>query len=356
VDRHSTGITSRFIILALFLSVCAVVLLLIARPFVPALVWALTLAVMLRPLQRRMLVRTGSRSLSVIVTLIVAGLLVVVPVVIVTGILLNELAYDVATYQNLVSASGFAELKQSYPGIAVILDRIENWIDFPQFLQIFTTNAKQWGGALVEGSASSFIVLLLTYYFLFYFLRDTDALIVGLQKLVPLPPAEFTQITTRTVQTVFASVYATVAVAAIQGFLGGLMFWILGLPSPALWGVVMGLLAIVPFLGAFVIWGPAAVGLALNGDWSSAAILTAWGMIVVGLIDNVLYPVLVGKRLSLHPVASFIAIVGGVLWFGAHGIVLGPLAMAAGLVVLELLQERPVSADEAPADERTTQR
>lgn len=325
------------------------VLFLIARPFVPALVWALTLAVMLRPLQRRLLDRTGSRSLSVIITLIVAGLLVVVPVVIVTSILLGELAQDVATYQNLVSASGFAELKQNYPSIAIIVDRIDNWIDFPQFLHILTAKTQQWGGALVEGSASSFVVLLLTYYFLFYFLRDTDALILGLQKLVPLPRTEFAQITKRTVQTVFASVYATVAVAAIQGFLGGLMFWILGLPSPALWGVVMGLLAIVPFLGAFVIWGPAAVSLALNGDWSSAIVLTAWGTIVVGLIDNVLYPVLVGKRLSLHPMASFIAIVGGVLLFGSHGIVLGPLAMAAGQVALQLLQARPVPTDEGTA-------
>jgi predicted PurR-regulated permease PerM len=338
------AISARVVILAVLLLACGVVLLFVAKPFLPSLVWALTLAVMLGPMQRKLLTATGSRALSLGITLIAAGCLVIIPVVLVTGILLNELAYDMATYQDLITASGFAELKQNYPGLAVILDRIDQWIDFPQFLQILTAQAKEWGGALVEGSASSFIVLLLTYYFLFYFLRDADALLAGLRKLVPLPEAEFTEITMRTVQTVFASVYATVAVAAIQGLLGGLMFWVLDLPSPALWGVVMGLLAIIPFLGAFVIWGPAAVGLALNGDWGSAIVLSAWGMIVVGLIDNVLYPIIVGRRLSLHPMVSFIAIVGGVLLFGAHGIVLGPLAMAAGLVVLQLLQTPSLSA------------
>jgi predicted PurR-regulated permease PerM len=102
------------------------------------------------------------------------------------------------------------------------------------------------------------------------------------------------------------------------------------------WGVVMGLLAVVPMLGAFVIWVPAAVYLAVSGDWGKALILTAWGTIVVGLIDNLLYPILVKDQLRVHTVPAFISIVGGLILFGASGILLGPLIVTVTMFLMEL--------------------
>ncbi|MER9358587.1 AI-2E family transporter [Mesorhizobium sp. M0500] len=129
-------------------------------------------------------------------------------------------------------------------------------------------------------------------------------------------------------------------VAAVQGTLAGLMFWWLGLPTPIFWGLVMGLLAIVPVLGAFVIWVPAAVYLALQGAWASAAILTVWGGVIVGGIDNLLYPMLVGNRLRLHTVVAFIGAVGGIVLFGASGLVLGPAVIAITISLIDVLKTR----------------
>jgi predicted PurR-regulated permease PerM len=224
--------------------------------------------------------------------------------------------------------------------MAGLLDSVDRWLDIPQLLQILTEQLGRWSGQLVQGSASGIATLLLTFYFLFYFLRDKDQVLGAIERLAPLTAEEFAGFTGRTVQTVFASVYGTVAVAALQGLLGGLMFWFLDLPSPAFWGVIMGLLAIVPFLGAFVVWVPASIGLALGGQWTAAIVLAIWGTVVVGLIDNIVYPILVGKRLSLHPVVSFIAIVGGLLLFGAHGIVLGPLVVAIAQSLIEVWRGR----------------
>jgi predicted PurR-regulated permease PerM len=137
-----------------------------------------------------------------------------------------------------------------------------------------------------------------------------------------------------------ATLYGTVAVAAVQGTLGGLIFWWLGLPTPLLWGLVMGLLAIIPVLGAFVIWVPAAIFLALDGSWGKALILTGWGAVVIGGIDNLLYPMLVGDRLRLHTIPAFVAIVGGLILFGPSGLLLGPLAVTATVFFLELWQVR----------------
>lgn len=329
-----------FLVLTGAIIVCMVVLYLLARPFLAALVWSLTLAVLFAPLEGWLRVKSKSPAVSVTCTLLIAGIVVVIPVVTVASALMNEIVHGAGTYGSLLSSGGLEVLRQSYPRMAGLLDSLDNWLDLPQLLQIMTEQLGRWSGQLVQGSASGIATLLLTFYFLFYFLRDKDRALGAIERLAPLTAKEFAEFTGRTVQTVFASVYATAAVAALQGLLGGLMFWFLDLPSPAFWGVIMGLLAIVPFLGAFVVWVPASIGLALGGQWTAAIVLAVWGTVVVGLIDNIIYPILVGKRLSLHPMVSFIAIVGGLLLFGAHGIVLGPLVVAVAESLIEIWRGR----------------
>lgn len=332
--------TASLVLLSGAMAGCLVLLALIAWPFVAALVWAMTLAVMFAPLDRRLRARTGSPAMAAALTLLLAGVVVVIPVVLVSVTLMDEIIRGAGTYGNVLSEPGLAALRQGNPRLGLLLDRLDQWVELPQLLHEATVQLGRWSAQVVQGSAAGLINLLLTFYFLFYLLRDRDKALAALARNLPLSRSEFGGIVGRTVETVFASVYVTAAVAALQGFLGGLMFWVLGLPSPAFWGVVMGLLAIVPFLGAFVIWVPAAIGLALAGHWGPALVLALWGTLVVGLIDNLVYPILVGKRLSLHPMLSFIAIVGGVLVFGAHGIVLGPLVVAVAQALLEIWRTR----------------
>jgi predicted PurR-regulated permease PerM len=103
---------------------------------------------------------------------------------------------------------------------------------------------------------------------------------------------------------------------------------------------VMGLLGIVPVLGAFVVWIPAAIFLTLDGSWGKALILTGWGTAIVGTIDNVLYPMLVGRRLKLHSVLAFISLVGGLILFGPAGFILGPLVVAITMLLLDIGRAR----------------
>lgn len=142
-----------------------------------------------------------------------------------------------------------------------------------------------------------------------------------------------------------ATVLGLAAVAALQGVLGGVMFWWLEFPAALFWGVMMALFAVVPFLGAFVIWAPAAVFLVLAGDFTSAAVLTVWGTIVVGLVDNVVYPILVGNRLMLHTIPLFIAIAGGLLLLGAPRVVLGPIVVSVSLALMEIWRQRMTSSE-----------
>ena len=187
-----------------------------------------------------------------------------------------------------------------------------------------------------QGSVLRLIGVVMTFYIFFYFLRDRSAALESLRSLSPLSAADMNRMFNDVSDTVHATLYGTFAVAVVQGTLGGLMFWWLGLPTPLLWGIVMGLLAVVPVLGAFVIWIPAALFLVLEGSGGKALLLTLWGAIVIGGIDILLYPMWVGKRLKMHTVLAFISIVGGLIVFGPSGLILGPVVFTVTRFLLEI--------------------
>jgi predicted PurR-regulated permease PerM len=312
----------------------------IALPFLPALVWSLTLAVLSAPLERWLRERVGLPSLSVTLTIALVAAVVVAPVVLVASALLTEQVASMGSIIDLTSAQHWQELGRRHHWLRPVVNWMTTHLEIEQVLQSFATRLGDWSTSVVQGSVATVGTLLLTFYFLFFLLRDRERIVAAMRRTFPLSEAEFGTLMDGLVRTIFASVYGPVAVAALQGVLSGLMFWWLGLPSPVFWGVVMGLLAIVPFLGAFVVWLPVAIGLALNGQLLSAAILTIWGTVVVGLIDNIVYPILVGRQLAMHSMLSFIAIVGGLILFGAYGIVLGPMIVAGSLILVEIWRSR----------------
>jgi predicted PurR-regulated permease PerM len=178
---------------------------------------------------------------------------------------------------------------------------------------------------------------------LFYFLRDARPALATLRQYSPLSEGETDHVFTEVVAMIYATVYGTLVVAAVQGCLGGLMFWWLGVPAPVLWALVMALLSLFPMAGSFVVWFPTAVVFALQGEWTRALILVVWGAAVIGLIDNLLYPLLVGHEMRLHTLLVFFAIVGGILVIGASGIILGPVLLAVTVTLLDVWRARTVA-------------
>ena len=165
-------------------------------------------------------------------------------------------------------------------------------------------------------------------------------MLATVERYLPLAPAELQEVYKATEDTVHATVYGTLGVALVQGTLGGLVFWWLDLPAPMLWGAVMGVLSVLPVLGAALVWAPVAGALALQGQWGDALILTAFGAIVIGLVDNLIYPLIVKDRIRLHAVPVFIAVIGGLVAFGASGVVLGPLLLAVTDALVKLWRQR----------------
>ena len=321
----------------------------LAVPFLPALAWAVALAVLFAPLQRRLESRLKRPALAAIISVLIIGVIVVVPVTFLGQRLVMQAAQGAELVEAKVKSGEWRRALDAQPQFAPIADVIEQQIDLPGTLKTFATWLSTAAGSIVKGSVFQLIGFCLTFYLLFFFLRDSRAILQSLRSLSPLSDTEMDRLFGRIGDTIHATVYGTLAVAAMQGFLGGLMFWWLGLSAPLLWGVVMALLAVVPLLGAFIVWLPAAIYLALEGNWGHALILTAWGMFVVGTIDNLLRPILVGNRLKLHTVLAFMSVVGGLMLFGPAGLILGPVTLTTTLVLLEIWRSRMGSAAEPAA-------
>lgn len=324
----------------------------IVAPFVPAMAGALALAVLFAPLHRRLERRLGAGNLATTTTVLVVALIVVVPVLVVASHLINELGRGAGSIQAMVESGSWRATFDKHP----LLAPVGHWLDRQVDLVAVVGPVAGWltstGTSLVKGSMVQAISVVLVFYMLFYMLRDRAVAMQSLRSLSPLSPQDMGRLFSDVTDTVHATVYGTLVMSAVQGALGGLMFWWLGLPEPLVWGVVMGLLAVVPVLGAFVVWVPAALFLALDGHVGSALLLAAWGAIVVGGIDNLLYPMLVGNRLKMHTLVAFVSIVGGLIIFGPAGLILGPVVFTVTRLLLEVWRrpttEAPTSAP-APA-------
>jgi predicted PurR-regulated permease PerM len=309
---------------------------LLALPFLSALTWALVLAVLCASAHRAVEVKLRRPNLSATISVLLVALIVVVPATFVVERLISEAAKGATVIQAQVERGVWRSAIDAHPWIAPIDKWIEQQIDLPAIFGNVASWLTNTGASFVRGSVVQLLGVVFTFYLLFYFLRDRRLALETLRTLSPLSQVEMDRLFTQLADTVHATIYGTVVVAGVQGTLGGLMFWWLGLPTPLLWGLVMALLAVVPVLGAFIVWIPASIFLALDGSWEKAIILVSWGALVVGTIDNLLYPMLVGNRLKLHTVPAFISLVGGLTVFGPAGIVLGPMAVTTTMMLLKI--------------------
>lgn len=313
----------------------------LVNPFVPAIIWALVLAVLAHPLHECILARLKKwPSISAALAVIVITLAIALPATVLVRQVGSEAVASIATARKFVDTDRWKLAIERFPWLAPVREWIEREVDLDaQVHQATGVVIKGWPRVLLRGMDIA-ITALITLFLLFYFVRDKYRILRVLEQLVPLSPRENEQVRNNIRDTLRAVLVGTLAVAVVQGSLGGVMFWWLGLPSPILWGVVMAILAILPLFGAALIWVPAAASLAINGEWDKALLLTAWGTLVVGLIDNLLYPLLVKNRLRIHTVPVFISVLGGVFAFGATGFVLGPLVLAVAMALIDIWRRR----------------
>lgn len=313
---------------------------LMLRPFIGVLEWAIVLVIILYPVHRRLTHRIKSRSLSALISCLLVLVVVVLPLTLLTIAVGQELSKVIPNLP--------AQISQLMSTQTPLLGRISAW--FQTRLGMDTLRTQEflveqlqrsgefllgfsWSllGNIVSGIVKSFFVLF-TMYYLF---RDGDEIVKRLPSALPLSTEQGEALIARIQAVVSASVYGVVTIAILQGLLGGVAFWILGIPSPILWAVLMTFLCMIPLAGSFLVWLPLSIYLMATGHWTKAVLLILWGALVVSTVDNFLRPKLLRNQTKLHELFVFFSVLGGISLFGLLGIVLGPVVLAITIGLLQ---------------------
>jgi predicted PurR-regulated permease PerM len=322
----------------------------ILLPFASALIWAVALAIVARPLHRRLEAKVRNRNLCAAIVVVVLTLALVLPVAFVAEQIISQGADVVRTLRSPEGrAKVFAPIT-THPRGAQAIQWLQQHVKLDEQAQTVFGTAGSAVPAAFLGSLGGLAQLAIALFTTFFLLRDVDYFLEALRCLVPLSGTDTAEVLSRVQRTIDASVRGRLLIALIQGALGGLMFWFLGLPAPVLWGAVMAFFALVPMLGAFIVWMPATLFLLAAGHPAKAAILAGWGVLVIGTADNFLYPILVGKNLRMHTLAIFFSVLGGVAAFGASGLVMGPVVFAVADALIEIWGRR--GGDRPSAEQR----
>jgi predicted PurR-regulated permease PerM len=318
---------------------------LVFEPFLTPLIWAVVLVVFFRRLHAAVRRRIASPNLAALASTLAVTLIFIVPMFLVLSLVANQ---AIGATQRLVEewrhGMGWRSLFAWVESVP--LHSLPSEVKLEDLREIAAQNLRQWGLRIAERGATlaqnvlgvtvNVLVALIASFYLF---RDGAALMRLVRDVAPLEADYRERLLAITENVLFASVLSSFAVAAVQGTLGGIAFWIVGIPAPILWGMLMMLAAFIPFVGAALIWGPAAIYFLFSGEYMSAGILTFAGIFVVGTVDNILRPILISGRVELNGLLVLISVVGGISAFGLLGIVLGPVLIAVAVAVLEAERE-----------------
>ncbi len=343
----STKNRAAFVFLLGLIAVALCFCYVLIAPFLRPIVFSTVLAILFFPLHSRIARRARNRNLSAFLSTCVVVLFIILS----TAFLGRALATGLRDiYQSLNSSGDGSEGLSPY--LIHLLDRTVELASrylpiSASDLQTATLNQAEKGVAallsMTAGAVGSFTVLLANalaaFFILFFFFRDGKAMLRRTAVLLPLHSDQTRRLFARVNDTLNATVYGTLTMAALQGALTGIAFWLLGITSPVLWAIVTSLCALLPMVGTSIVLLPAISMLIFNGHWIKGLILLAWGFGIVHPVDNLLRPQLIGNRTRLSTLFVFFALLGGLKAFGGLGIFIGPIILAVTLALFKFLRE-----------------
>ena len=307
-------------------------------PFYGAILWAIVFATVFAPAHRRVLASVRhSPNLAALMTLLLIVTIVLLPLTLTAMSLVQETTslYEKIEKGELDFGGFLSQLINALPAWAS--DLLARWgISDLGDVQTRVSSALKEGSqflatqvlAIGQGTAHIVISFFLMLYLLFFFLRDGSQLAQRLKDAIPLRPEQKRALFSKFTIVIRAMFKGTILVAVLQGVLGGIIFWFLGVPAAVLWGVVMAFLSLLPAVGAALIWLPVALYFVATGAVWQGLALIAYGTLVIGLVDNLLRPILIGMDTKLPDYVVLISTLGGIAIFGLNGLVIGPVIAA----------------------------
>lgn len=319
----------------------------IAKPFLQPIISALVLAIAFHPVHIRLHKRIRNANLAALVSTLLVILVIIVPALLIGLAITRELT---DTYKTLSERS--AEEGGWTPFIMHLLERPLAWVgkyvDLSEFdlRNALLGRLREISGFLVNfargmvGNLTSLILnAVIAFFTLFFLFREGNHTRRRLAAAIPLTHEQIEKLFTDISRTITASIYGSLAVALAQGSLTSLAFWVLGLPSPILWGVVTAIFSLIPMVGSGIVWLPAALLLMLSGSYGKGIFLIIFGAAVIGTVDNFIRPYVMSEQADLPTLLLFFALFGGVQEFGIIGLFVGPIVLAVTLSVWKMLRD-----------------
>jgi predicted PurR-regulated permease PerM len=306
------------------------------KPFLAPLAWAAVLSIVFYPLFERLASRWSAGWSAATVTLM-ATLMVVAPLLVVCTLFVREAVQASSLVQSAFESRGADWMQAAVDVIhkrIPIVQRVDIAVlagDAAHRLALF---AAAQSGIAARNIGRFVLDLIIALFATFFLLRDSPILMHAVRRILPMDAESREALLSQIRQLVSVSVTASLLVAAVQGILGGVVFALVGIRAPVFWGVVMTFLCLLP-LGAWLIWLPAAILLALDGEVGRAAIVATLGFGVVSAVDNVLRPALLSGGTQMNGLVILVALLGGISAFGVIGVVLGPIVLAATIALLK---------------------
>ena len=322
-------------------------------PYYSAVLWGVILALIFYPVQQWLLrVLRGRRNIAAFLSVLMCICLVILPTLLIFGLLAQE---GNSVYQRL-STREFDLNTYITRILAALPDSLEEWMvrfelgtfaewrtritgGILQGSQIFASRLVSLGQNTLQFIISFGIMI----YLLFFLFRDGDELGEKIRQAIPLSEDYKNQFVEKFAAVIRATVKGNIIIALIQGAIGGITFWLLGIEAALLWGVMMTIFSLLPVVGASLIWAPVAVWFIVNGMWLQAFTLIFVGVLVIGLIDNLLRPPLVGKGTRMPDFVVLISTIGGISLVGINGFVVGPMIAAMFIAAWSLLAQEQSS-------------
>jgi predicted PurR-regulated permease PerM len=320
-------------------------------PFYGAILWATVIAILFAPLHRRLSRSVGKRrNLAALATLAIIVVMVIVPLTLIAALLLEETSSVYARIRSGELSFGryFQQIFDALPPWATsVMDRFglthleavqeRMSAGLMKSSEFLARRAIDIGQNTFDFIVSLFVML----YLLFFLLRDGDELTRRIKQAVPLRAEQQRALFGKFIIVIRATVKGNIVVAVLQGALGGLIFWFLGIHAPVLWAALMALLSLLPAVGAGLVWLPVAIYLLATGALWQGVLLIAYGVLVIGLVDNVVRPVLVGKDTEMPDYVVLVSTLGGIAIFGLNGFVIGPVIAAMFMAAWEISLSAP---------------
>lgn len=301
--------------------------------FLQPIFWAAILAVIFHPVNGRMQRMLGRRkSSAAFLSLLLICVTVIIPFWFVASAVVGEAAsfYTRIEAGELNPAAWLEWLQGKLPLLDGLLDRAGlTKVDVRDKVSSAAVAASQYIGSWAVSAGQSAVrfglMFFVMLYVLYFFLRDGDELLEVIIHALPIGDERERELFAKFAEVSRATIKGTIVIGILQGTLGGLIFWLLGIEAAVFWGAVMVVLSIVPMLGAGLIWVPAAVIMVASGSYIKAAILVVFGVLVIGLVDNLLRPVLVGRDTRMPDYLILLSTLGGLTMFGVSGFIIGPI-------------------------------